>query len=148
MAWESSAEREKNLWAAKAKADEALMPFHKAAPRSFTDESHDLYRRRVLPLVQQHAPGYENVKVDDARGTAFDLIEKQIYDAARQEASRPTQIAEGELREVKRMDASGRPFYEYFGKPSSWMSQFAHPKKQLVGVFAPSLNDSHFKKFG
>ena len=132
--YESPAQREKNLWDAKAKADEVLMPFHGAAPRSFTDEGHDLYRRRVLPMVQQHAPGFENVKADDARGTAFDLIEKQIYDAARQEARRPTQIPDGELREVVRYDAAGRPSYEFFGRPSAWMSQFSYPKKRLTGI--------------
>jgi hypothetical protein len=42
--------------------------------------------------TEAHAPGFESMKVDDARGTAFDLIEKQIYDAAAAEAKRPTQI--------------------------------------------------------
>jgi hypothetical protein len=132
MAWKTSAEREKNLWEAKAKLDEVLTPFNRAAPRSFTDESHDLYRRRTLPIVQQYAPNYQNVKVDDARGSAFDLLERQIYDDARQEAKR--QIPEGQLKEIVSYDQAGRPSYSYFGSPKTWMNDFAAPKKNVVSI--------------
>lgn len=104
MAWESYAEREKNVQQARAKLDEAIQPFNRAAPRPFTDESSDLYRRRTLPLVQERAPNFQNVKVDDARGSAFDLLEQQIYDDARQEGYRPSTVPEGELRQVTRRD--------------------------------------------
>jgi hypothetical protein len=116
-----------------------LAPFvPSGAPRPFTDEGPDLYRRRALPLVQNWAPNYKGVKIDDARGTAFDLLEKQIFDDARQEAIRPTNIPDGELREVRRYDETGRPFYEFHGKPSSWMAQFTNgTRKRLVGIFSP-----------
>jgi hypothetical protein len=91
MGYESYAEREKNVQEARAKLDEAIQPFNRAAPRPFTDENSDLYRRRTLPLVQQHAPKFQNVKVDDARGSAFDLLEKQIYDDARQRGLSPNE---------------------------------------------------------
>src|SRR6202042_3305133 len=100
MAWETYAEREKNVQEARARLDEVIQPFNRSARRPFTDENAELYRKRTLPMVQQYAPNYQNVKVDDARGSAFDLLEKQIYDDARQEARRPTQIPEGELRPV------------------------------------------------
>ena len=139
MPYESSAEREKNVQEARAKLDEVIQPFNRAAPRPFTDESSDLYRRRTLPIVQEYAPNYNNIKVDDARGSAFDLLEKQIYDAARQEARHPTQIPDGELREVTRYDQAGRPFVEFYGKASAWLKDFTPPKKQCVGIYNPDL---------
>jgi hypothetical protein len=85
------------------------------------------------------------IKIDDARGTAFDLLEKQIFEDARQEAIRPTNIPDGELREVRRYDETGRPFYEFHGKPSSWMSQFMNgTRKRLVGIFSPGAHNETF----
>lgn len=131
---QSASERERTLQDAKARVDTILMSFNQAAPRSFTDEDHTEYRRRTLPLIQKHAPGYENVKIDDARGTAFDLIEKQIYAATEREAQHPTQIPEGELKQMTRHDQSGRPYYEFFGKPSTWLSTFSGGRKRLIGI--------------
>lgn len=134
MAYESPTEREQRLWDAKAKLDAALQPFNQAAPRSFTDENAELYRRRTLPLVQLRAPGFENIKVDEARGSAFDLIEKQIYEAAHKEALRPTQIADGELKQVTSYDVTGRPSFSFFGSPSAWMKQFTGERRRLAGI--------------
>lgn len=132
--YETAVEREQRLWEAKAKLDAALAPFNQAAPRSFTDENSELYRRRTLPLVQLRAPGFENVKVDDARGSAFEHIERQIFDAAAKEAQRPTQIPDGELRQVTRHDQAGRPFYEFYGRPSAWLRDFAGDRRRLAGI--------------
>jgi hypothetical protein len=134
MAWESYEEREKNVQEARARLDEVIQPFNRSAPRPFTDENAELYRKRTLPMVQQYAPNYQDVKVDDARGSAFDLLEKQIYDGARQEARRPTMVPDGELRQVTRYDASGRPYYDFFGIPRAWFDNFSAPKKRLVGI--------------
>jgi hypothetical protein len=142
MAWESYAEREKNVQEARSKLDEAIQPFNRAAPRPFTDESSDLYRRRTLPLVQPHAPNFQNVKVDDARGSAFDLLEKQIYDDARQEAYRPTTVPDGELRQVTRRDQAGRPYLEFYGSPSAWLKDFTGERKYLTSI----RDDRHFHK--
>ena len=102
MAYESYAEREKSVQEVRARLDEVVAPFNRSAPRPFTDENSELYRRRTLSMVQEYAPNFKNVKVDDARGTAFDLLERQIYDDARREAHHPTNIPDGELREIKR----------------------------------------------
>ena len=134
MAWESYAEREKNVQEARAKLDAAIQPFNRSAPRPFTDENSELYRKRTLPIVQQYAPNFQNVKVDEARGSAFDLLEKQIYEDAQREAHRPTQIPDGELRQVTRYDQAGRPYYDFYGSPSAWMKDFSMPKKRLVGI--------------
>lgn len=145
---QSPSEREKTLQEAKAKVDAILEPFNQAAPRSFTDENDEQYRRRTLPLIQKHAPGYETIKIDDARGTAFDLIEKQVYEAAQREARNPTQIPDGQLKEVKRYDQAGRVSYEFFGKPSVWMSQFSSSKKKLVGIRTETERGYHPSNIG
>ena len=132
--YETASEREKNVQEARARLDEIIQPFNRSAPRPFTDENAELYRKRTLPIAQQYAPRFQNVKIDDARGSAFDLLEKQIYEDVRQEAKRPTQIPDGELREVVRRDATGRPFYEYFGSPSVWLNDFTTNKKKLIGI--------------
>jgi hypothetical protein len=139
MPYETSSEREKNVQEARAKLDEALYSFNRSAPRPFMDENAELYRKRTLPMVQEHAPNFRNIKVEDARGSAFDLLERQIYEDAHREARHPTQIPEGELREVRRKDASGREMKEFFGSPSAWLSDFSYPKKRLVGIYAPDI---------
>jgi hypothetical protein len=94
----------------------------------FPEETCDEYRRRALPILQNYAPGMQEVKVHDARGSAIDMIEKQTFEAAR------PMIPEGELREVKRYDQSGRVSLEFYGKPSVWLNQFSQGKKKLVGI--------------
>jgi hypothetical protein len=95
MAWETYAEREKNVQEARARLDEAIQPFDRAAPRPFTDENAELYRKRTLPIVQQYAPNYQDVKIDDARGSAFDLLEKQFTTMrARKLAGQPPFLTE------------------------------------------------------
>jgi hypothetical protein len=121
MPWQSYAEKAKEVQETRAKLQAHLEPFNRDAPTPFTDEDGMQYENRVLPILQKYAPGYENVKVDSLYRETRELVVNQIYNAAAAEAYRPTQIPEGELREVTRRDASGRPYYEYFGSPSSWM---------------------------
>ena len=138
MAYESylksSGEREREIQDARSKLDEAITPFNIPTPRPFPDEDRDSYRKRTLPLVQRNAPNYQNVKVAEAYGSVFDLLEKQIYDDARREAQHPTNIPDGELRQVVTHDQSGRPIYSYYGKAGTWLSQFATDKRRLMGI--------------
>jgi hypothetical protein len=117
------------------RADEMLRLFNQSAPRAMDGETVESYRRRMATRIQQNAPNMKDINVRDARGSAFDLIEKQIYDDARREALRPTLIPDGELREVKQLDATGRPASVFYGRPSSWMGQFSNgTKRRLVGI--------------
>ena len=118
----------------RAKYGEVLDQFDVPTPRPFPDEMNEEYRRRALPILQKHAPNFQNVRVDDARGSAFDLLEKQIYEDASREAQRPTQVPAGQLKEMRRVDQAGRPYYEYFGKPSVWLSTFSTGRKMLTGI--------------
>jgi hypothetical protein len=134
MPWQSYAEKTKEVQETRAKLQAHLEPFNRDAPTPFTDEDGKQYEDRVIPILQKYTPGYEDVKVDSLYGTNRELVVNQIYHAAAAEAHRPTRIPEGELREVTRRDASGRPYYEYFGSPSAWMRDFTGERKQCVSI--------------
>jgi hypothetical protein len=125
---------ESKIQETRAKYDEALQPFNRSAPRPFPEETHDEYRRRALPILQNYAPEMKEINVYDARSSAFDMIERQTFSAAKREAYKPTNIPDGELKEVRRYDQAGRPFYEFYGKPSVWMDIFSATKKRLAGI--------------
>jgi hypothetical protein len=112
------------------------------APPPLERESETAYRRRLAETLQQHAPNCKNFNIRHSTGSAFDVLEKQIRQDAEREAQRPTNIPDGELRQVTRYDASGRPFYEYFGSPRVWIDTFAPPKKRLIGI----RDDRNFQK--
>jgi hypothetical protein len=116
-------------------ADDLFKPHNQSAPRYMEGETTESYRKRLATRLQQHAPSLKDINVRDTRGSAFDLLEKQIYTEARREAHRPTMIPDGELREVTRYDVTGRPFKEFYGRASTWMDDFSTgTKKKLVGV--------------
>jgi hypothetical protein len=132
----------------RAKYGEVLDQFDVPTPRPFPDEMNEQYRRRALPVLQKHAPNFQNVRVDDARGSAFELLEKQIYEDASREARNPTQVPAGELKEMRRVDQAGRPYYEYFGSPSVWLSTFSTGKKRLIGIKTQTETGYHPSNVG
>jgi hypothetical protein len=101
------------------------------APPPLERESETAYRRRLAEGLQQHAP---NFNIRHSTGTAFDVLEKQIKADAQREARHPTDIPEGTLREVTRYDQAGRPYQEFYGSPSAWMDDFAHPKQYVRSI--------------
>jgi hypothetical protein len=76
------------------------------------------------------------------------VLEEQIYDDARREAQNPTNVPEGELREVKRMDQSGRPFSTFYGSPKVWMDTFSATKKRFVGIRVANERGYHPSNVG
>lgn len=103
----------------------------------FPDEEHETFNRRLVQTLQPAVPGFEDLKIDAyLRDPNFKYVEKQIIEAAKQEARHPTRIPEGQLREVRKLDQSGRPFYEFHGRASSWMSDFGvgAANKRVVGI--------------
>jgi hypothetical protein len=116
-------------------ADDLFKPHNKSAPRYMEGETAESYRKRLATRLQRHTPGLKGINVRDTRGSAFDLLEKQIYDEARREAVRPTTIPKGEMRELTKYDATGRPFIEFHGHPKAWMDDFTNgAKRRLIGI--------------
>src|ERR1700722_18142084 len=142
MAWQNYAEKGKEVQETRAKLQKYLEPFNRDAPTPFIEEDGRHYEDRVLPTLQRFAPGYEDVRVDSLYGANRELVVNQIYNAAAAEAHRPTNIPEGELRQVTRRDATGRVSYEFFGSPSAWMNDFSGERRYLKSI----MDNRHFSK--
>ena len=142
MAYQSYAEKTKEVQETREKLQRHLEPFNRDAPSPFTDENGRQYEDRVIPILQKYSPGYEEVKVDSLYGANRELVVNQIYNSAAAEAYRPTRIPEGELRQITRRDATGRPYQEFFGSPRAWLDNFSSPKKMLVSI----MDNRHFHK--
>jgi hypothetical protein len=71
-------------------ADELLRPFNQYAPRYMEGETLNSYDKRLTARVQQHAPSMKDINLREATGSAFKLLQNQIYEEARREAVRPT----------------------------------------------------------
>jgi hypothetical protein len=132
--WTKPLPEERHYVEEQATAHATLSPFKRAAPPPLQGEQLDQYERRLTYEVQKVAPNFKDINLYDAKGDAFKLLKKQVYDDAKQEARRPTQIPEGTLREVVSYDQAGRPSYTYFGSPKSWMNDFAPEKKFVKSI--------------
>ena len=111
--------------------------FGRPAPTPFAGEETTDFRRRALSKLQPLVPGFEDLKIDQyLREPNFKYVEQKIFEAAEREARQPTRIPEGELREVKKLDQSGRPFYEFHGRAGAWMSDFSSgaANRKVVGI--------------
>jgi hypothetical protein len=115
--------------------DKVFRPRGARAPEFLDKEPLDHYRKRLMtkaaPFV---AADLQEVKTDHLYGSALDHYEQRYFESAAAEASRPTNIPEGTLKQVTKYDAGGRPYYEFWGSPRAWMDTFAAPKKQLVSI--------------
>jgi hypothetical protein len=126
---------EQKLFNIQARADAVIRQFDpRGAPAPLNKENEILYRKRLAHTIQPYAPRTHGVNVYEASNTAFDHIENEIYEGAAREARFPTMVPDGELKQVTRMDASGRPYYEFYGSPMAWMAEFTRPRKKLVGI--------------
>ena len=124
----------KDMMDAQERYDALLRLKNQVAPRPLEGETLYGYKRKMAERLQSMAPNCQDFKITEAHGSAFDTLEKQIYNDAMKEALNPTQIPEGELRQVTHRDEAGRPSYTFHGRPSTWMSQFSSGKKRLVGI--------------
>jgi hypothetical protein len=86
---------------------------------------------KAAPFV---ATDLQEVKTDHLYGSALDHYEQRYFDSAAAEAARPTNIPRGTLKQVTKYDATGRPFYEFYGSPSAWMNDFSGDKKYLKNI--------------
>lgn len=115
-------------------------------PALIDGEELNWQRKRIMEKVRHVvSDDLQNVQTEDMFDTTLDDCERQFMQSAAQEARKPTKVAEGTLKEVVRYDQAGRPFYEYFGSPKSWMKDFAPDRrKRLVGIINPEAGK--FKK--
>jgi hypothetical protein len=135
--YKTPTERSQEVVNERTRLQRALDPWNIPAPTPFLEEDKFNYQKRAtLPLLQQHAPGAVTFKDSDLReGAMMDLVVDQLYESATREAQRPTMVPDGELKQIIRRDAAGRPFYEWYGKAASWLREYGPDKKmRLVGI--------------
>jgi hypothetical protein len=134
MAWHDPTEQDAKVNVG-AEYDPIFRARERPLPMPLEIESPTAYRRRLAETVQKElAPNCRDFDIRQSTGTAFDVLERQIRADALREALHPTNVPDGELRQVTRRDAAGRPYYEFYGSPRAWLDQFAAPIKRLVGI--------------
>jgi hypothetical protein len=125
---------EQEYTALQADAESVLSLHNRHAPPRLQGEPLESYDRRLTDMVAQTSPKFKDVNLRDAGSATYPILKRQVYEDSHQEALHPTNIPEGTLREVKRVDPTGRPFTEFFGSPRAWLSQFTCDRKKLVGI--------------
>jgi hypothetical protein len=121
---------------AQARADDVANQWGTAAPRPLDGESTRDYKVRLLNEFRQNSPVWKDVpEAQLARlpDEVFDRAENQIYADSMAASAHPI-VPEGELRTIVRPmknDLTGRKEIVHFGRPSAWMSQFAHPRRHV-----------------
>jgi hypothetical protein len=132
--WQKPLPDERLYWDKTAEAAPILTANNRPIPTPSQGEQLDQYSRRVDYEVQKCSPKFKDINMYDAKGDAYNVIKDQVYADAAKEARQPTQIEPGTLKEVMRYDKTGRPYSEFYGSPSAWMSMFEGEKKRLTSV--------------
>ena len=135
MAYQDSQDEQRKFDNLEQWTQNVFRPLGIPAPAYIEGEKLDQQRKRIMekarPFVSDEL---QQIKRDDIYGSGLNHIEKQYMESAAAEAVRPTKVPDGELKQVTRYDKSGRPFYEFFGRPSTWLNQFSPTRKKLVGI--------------
>jgi 8-oxo-dGTP pyrophosphatase MutT (NUDIX family) len=117
------------------RADRIYSMHGKRAPRPLDGETLMSYRRRMANELREHSAAWKSIDLkaiaDDA---AFGNVENTIYADAEQAGLHPISDDDDFLREIKTQDTTGRTISTFVGRPMAWMSQFAAPKRQLIGI--------------
>jgi hypothetical protein len=114
-----------------ARADAICNEWGTAAPRPLDGEATRDYKVRLLGEFKQNSPVWRDVELTQIAALpaeVFDGAESQIYADSMAASAHPV-VPDGELRSITRRmkgDATGRMETVHFGRPSAWMSQFAH----------------------
>lgn len=126
----SDAERNE-LADAQIKADSVFSAFGQRAPSPVSGEKPLAYRRRLLVKLQEHSPDFKGVDLSAiADAQLLNIAEKQIYADAQSAAS--LSVGPGQLREIKRADATGRMISTFEGDPAAAWAPFKSGKRQVT----------------
>lgn len=125
----------KSFATAQSKCDNVARAFGDEAPRWMQGEDLSSYRRRLASIYKDHSPAWKPVNLDAlADDAAFEVAERQIFADASAAARNPAVLADGELRMTPSTLESGHRVNEFYGRPSSWMNQFAGNKTYVTKI--------------
>ncbi|EOY9167674.1 NUDIX hydrolase [Raoultella ornithinolytica] len=128
---ELSDEERNEVAEAQVKADSVFSSFGKRAPIPLSGEKQMAYRRRLMIQLQEHSPDYKSVDLSAiADSQLLSTAEKHIYADAQKAAS--LSVGPGQLREIKRADATGRQISTFEGDPAATWAPFQSGKRQVT----------------
>jgi hypothetical protein len=113
---------------AQAAADEVYALHGRRAPQPEYGERFDNYDARLMRPLQKHSPTFGTVDYGSLPESARKPIREHIFNEARHAADHPV-VPEGELKEIRRADSSGRVISTFHGSPSAWLGQFKLDKQ-------------------
>lgn len=82
------------------------------------------YRKRMADGLRKFSAKFKDERVDSLSGSAFDIVEQQIYADAQVAAKKPENLPPGQLRKITRND-SGHQITEYTGDPKAAWRNFS-----------------------
>ena len=91
------------------------------------------YKRRTVREWQHLSPAFKNSDfkvLQLADGVAFNVAIEDIMARADKEGRNPSQIPAGYLAERSEVKG-GHTFTKFYGRPSTWMNQFAPTGKRV-----------------
>lgn len=128
---ELSDEERNEVAEAQVKADSVFSSFGKRAPIPLSGEKPMAYRRRLMIQLQEHSPDYKSVDLSAiADSQLLSTAEKHIYADAQKAAI--LSVGPGQLREIKRADATGRQISTFEGDPAATWAPFQSGKRQVT----------------
>jgi hypothetical protein len=117
---------------AQAKADSVYLKFGKRAPIPLDGETEIGYRRRIAQDLKQHGEWKDAELAHFPEGPAFDKIESKVYADAIFTAEHPADLPEGQLREVKNTDETGRTITSFHSRDRTFIHDMGRDRR-IVG---------------
>jgi hypothetical protein len=117
------------------RCDDALQPWGERAPMPRADESISTYRRRLANTMQRRLPEDDELRRLDFNSMpseAYNNFEQMLYPKVEAAAGRPDSAADGELREVTRINPhNGYKEITFQGK-ESFVKQMTRPGRRVI----------------
>jgi hypothetical protein len=126
--------REEQKTADRIACDSALEPWSRTAPAPRTDESRANYRRRLCTLACSFLPPGSDLKdlgLERCDDSVVDVFFPQILAAARDAVRCTDTVPYGSLREVARVDSSGRKIVDFVG-PESFVKSMGRENRRVM----------------
>ena len=99
-------------------------------------ESPISYRKRMADGLRKFSAKFKNEQIGSLSGSAFDVVESQIYADAQAMAKTPEVMPKGKLRSIVRND-SGHTITEYIGDPEAAWAPFMAGSAMNVKLTRP-----------
>lgn len=116
------------------KADEVYSANGSRAPGPVLNEDLVPYRRRLIAGLKHLSPTYKDVDTSAVADAAMlTVIESVVYKDATAASFNPPDLAEGELREIVRVDSLGHKTIEFRGN-THFVRSLTRPARRVVDI--------------